>query len=392
MSTMLENPPIIIATLLHEQGPTGVQAHFNAFKEYLLTKGYATRIITPFDAQRVLVYPVFGARYIIGRIHDEASVWWYRHWHYVFLKQILRKLLRNGQPAVIYAQCPLSAKAAMEVRKTAMQRVIMIAHFNISQAQEWAEKGKIALNGELYRSIERIEQEVLPRLDGIVYVSRFLQMQLEMRIPALKGMDAAIVPNFVQPLPGANDEGIHGDLISIGTLEPRKNQRYLFEILMHASRMGHPYTLTLVGDGPDRSMLEQLAREYGLVDQITFLGNRSNAARYVQSHRLYAHVARMESFGIVLIEALAAGVPVIAAPVGGVPEIYRSGMEGLFWPLDDPKNAACRLIDLLEDSERLKDMSAAARQRYLTAYIPDIAARRLLEFLYATPLAKDIAV
>src|SRR3569832_1635242 len=167
-----------------------------------------------------------------------------------------------------------------------MQRVLMIAHFFFFLVLEWAEKGKIALNGVFYCSIECVEQEVLPRLDGIVYVSRILQMQLEKRIPALKGMDAAIVPNFVQPLPGANDEGIHGDLISIGTLEPRKNLRYLFEILMHASRMGHPFTLTLVGDGPDRSMLEQLAREYGLVDQITFLGNRSNAARYVQSHRL----------------------------------------------------------------------------------------------------------
>ena len=57
-----------------------------------------------------------------------------------------------------------------------MQRVIMIAHFIISQAQEWAEKVKIALYGELYRSIERIVQVVLPRLDGIVYVSRVLQM------------------------------------------------------------------------------------------------------------------------------------------------------------------------------------------------------------------------
>src|SRR3569833_2259335 len=109
-----------------------------------------------------------------------------------------------------------------------------------------------------------------------------------MRIPALKGMDAAIVPNIVLPLPGAYDEGLLGDLISIGTLEPRKIQRYLFEILMHASRIGHPYTLSLVGDGPDRSMLEQLARDYGLVDQISFLGCRSSAARDVQSLRLYA--------------------------------------------------------------------------------------------------------
>jgi len=391
MSTMFENPPIIIATLLHVHGATGVQAHFNAFKDYLLARGEDVRIVTPFDAQRALVYPMFGMRYVIDRVHDEASVWWYRHWHYVFLKQALRERLRDGRPAVVYAQCPLSAKAALEVRKTLAQRVIMIAHFNVSQAHEWAEKGKIASRGKLYRSIERLEQTVLPRLDGIVYVSRFLQGQLEMRIPGLKAMNAAVVPNFVRP-PETGDDGIYGDLINIGTLEPRKNQRYLIEVLVRASRMGHPYTLTLVGDGPDRSMLEQLAREYSLTDQITFLGNRSNAARYIRSHRLYVHAATMESFGIVLIEALAAAVPVIAAPVGGVMEIYRSGTEGLFWPLDDPQEAARRLIDLLEQPERRDQMSRAARQRYLAAYTPDIAAARLIEFLHEVPFAKDIAV
>ena len=391
MSTIFKNSPIIIATLLHEHGMTGVQAHFNALKDYLLACGKGVRIVTPFDAQRALVYPMFGVRYVIDRVHGEASVWWYRHWHYVFLKQALRDRLSDGRPAVVYAQCPLSAKASLEMRKTQAQRVIMIAHFNVSQAQEWAEKGKIVPHGKLYRSIERLEQAVLPRLDGIVYVSRFLQTQMEMRIPGLKGINAAVVPNFVRP-PEMHDEGVHGDLISIGTLEPRKNQRYLIEVLMRASHMGHPYTLTLVGDGPDRPALEQLAREYGLTDQITFLGNKLNAARYIRGHRLYVHAATMESFGIVLIEAFAAGVPVIAAPVGGVTEIYQSGVEGLFWSLDEPQEAARRLIDLLEQPDLRDRMARAAQQRYLAAYTPDIAAARLYEFLHETPYAKDIAV
>src|SRR3569832_484408 len=172
MSTMFENTPIIIATLLHVHGATGVQAHFNAFKDYLLARGVVVCFVTPFDAQRALVYPMFGMRYVIDRVHDEASVWWYRHWHYVFLKQALRERLRDGRPAVVYAQCPLSAKAALEVRKTLAQRVIMLAHFNVSQAHEWAEKDKNTTHNKLYRSIERLEQTVLPRRGGIVYVSR----------------------------------------------------------------------------------------------------------------------------------------------------------------------------------------------------------------------------
>jgi len=385
-------PPIIIATILHEHGPTGVQAHFNTFKEYLLGRGHTVLTITPFNAQRALVYPVFGVRYVIDRVHGEASVWWYRHWHYVFLKQALRELLRDGKPAVIYAQCPLSAKAALEVRQSAAQRVIMVAHFNISQAHEWAEKGKIASGGKLFSRIEQLEKTVLPRLDGIVYVSRFVQEKLQMRIAGLHHVPAAIIPNFVPISSATDDEGIRGDLINIGTLEPRKNQRYLIDVLTRASRMGYRYTLTLIGDGPDRLMLENAVRDNGLLEQVTFLGNRRNAARYIQSHRVYAHSATMENCGVALIEALAAGVSVIAAPVGGTPEIYRSGIEGLFWPLDDPQEGARRLIELLEDTERLNEMSAAARQRYLAVYTPDIAATQLLEFLCATPLARDIAV
>lgn len=392
MNTAASNPPIIIATILHEQGPTGVQAHFNTFKEYLLARGRRVRIVTPFDAQRALVYPVFGVRYAIDRLHGGASVWWYRHWHYVFLKQVLRELLRDGRPAVVYAQCPLSAKAALEVRRTMAQRVIMVAHFNISQAHEWAEKGKIPSGGRLFRHIEQLEWTVLPRLDGLVYVSRFVQAQLQTRIGRLHRVPAAIIPNFVHPSSAEDDEGVHGDLINIGTLEPRKNQRYLIEVLMRASRLGHRYTLTLVGDGPDRPMLESLVRSNGLVEQVTFLGNRRNAARYIPHHRIYAHSATMENCGVAIIEALAAGAPIVAAEVGGIPEIYRSGIEGIFWPLDDPTEGAHRLISLMGTPKRLDQMSTAARERYSTTYTPAIAAERLCDFLYATPLVEDIAV
>lgn len=386
------NPPIIIATILHEQGPTGVQAHFNTFKEYLLAQGRRVRIVTPFDAQRALVYPVFGVRYAIDRLHGEASVWWYRHWHYVFLKQVLRELLRDGRPAVVYAQCPLSAKAALEVRKSVAQRVIMVAHFNISQAHEWAEKGKIPSDGRLFQHIEQLERIVLPRLDGLVYVSGFVQAQLQRRIAGLNRIPAAIIPNFVHPPSHDADGDVHGDLINIGTLEPRKNQRYLIEVLMCASRLGYRYTLTLVGDGPDRPMLENLVRSHDLVEQVTFLGKQPNAARYIQHHRVYAHSATMENCGVSIIEALAAGVPVVAAEVGGIPEIYRSGIEGIFWPLNDPNEGARRLINLMSTPERLGQMSTAARERYSTTYTPHIAAERLCDFLYATPLVEDVAV
>ena len=141
--------PIIFATLLHEQGETGVQTHMGVFREYLEGKGREVRILTPFSSPRTLVYPVFAVRRLIDPVSGPLSVWWYRYWHYRFLRLALSRELGDGRPKIVYAQCPLSAKAAMEARSCPEQRIVMAVHLNLSQALEWAEKGKIREKGFL---------------------------------------------------------------------------------------------------------------------------------------------------------------------------------------------------------------------------------------------------
>src|SRR3569832_1071186 len=280
MSTTSETLPIVIATLLHEQGTTGVHSHFNAFREYLQARGQPVCVVTPYHTKRVLAYPINGVRYTIDRLYGEASDWWYYYWHYVFLKQALRQMLRDGMPARVYAQCPISAKAALEVRNPATQCVVLVTHFNVSQAIEWADRGKIKHGGHVFRGIQQLEQSVLPRVDGIVYVSQFMKGQLEARIAGLERVKSTVIPNFVDSPVDADDAAdIHGDLINIGTLQQRKNQYYLLDVLKHANTMGHRYALTLVGGWPIRGQLVQLAREYGGVEQVKFLGSQQNAAR-----------------------------------------------------------------------------------------------------------------
>jgi glycosyltransferase involved in cell wall biosynthesis len=311
------------------------------------------------------------------------SVWWYRYWHARFLEGTLRKRLAATPDSVIYAQCPVSADVALRVRTS--QPVVMAAHFNRSQADEWAGKGDIAKGGRLYWSIQSFEQRVLRQLDGIVYVSEFLRAEVERKISGLATIPAVVIPN---PVPIEQTQERQGqptrDLITVGTLEPRKNHHYLLEIIAEAAGRGHVYTLSIVGDGPERARLEEQARQLSIAHHVRFLGYTRSSASLLGEHRVYCHTSIMESFGIVVAEAMAAGTPVIATPVGGIPEVIRPGVDGVLWPLNDAPKAADLLIDLMEDDARRGQLADSAYLRARSDFSPEIVVKRLVEFLRET--------
>lgn len=373
---------VIIATLMRPQGDTGVQTHFNVVRRCIERANIPVSLVTPFAMPRSLTYPIFGVRKLIDPMNGMASVWWYEHWHYLMLRAALRQALRTGD-AVVYAQCPLSARAALETRLGPEHRVFLVVHFNVSQADEWVSKGKIQSGDRLYRAIQRREEDILPRLDGIVFVSDFVRREVYRRIPAAQRVPAAVVSNFVEKADQAEPSSLRNDLINVGTLEPRKNQQFLLEVLSETKRRGRTYRLSLVGEGPDRTKLQRLAVRLGIADQITFVGRHPHAARLLPFHRAYCHSAVMETQGIALIEALSCGLPVFAAPVGGIPEVLADGVEGRYWPLDDPAKAADILIEVLENQAKYQEMSQGAQTRFATQFDASVVGQRLLNFLYS---------
>jgi len=257
----------------------------------------------------------------------------------------------------------------------------MVTHFNVSQADEWVGKGLIANGSRIYRSIQLFEAEVLPKLDGLVFVSSFMQQELNKRIPVIGKVPFAVVPNFL-PDPGEPEirQPIR-DLISIGTLEARKNQQYLLEIIAALQESGYPLTLTIVGDGPDRSMLEDKARTLNIDKLVYFAGFVSNAAVQIGLHRACIHVATIENLPITLIEAMARGRPIFAAAVGGVPEVLGDGVAGLTLPLNDAQLAARMVAQAIGNQEWMIKTGIAGRERFLQEYASDVAAKKLSEFL-----------
>lgn len=381
--------PIVIATILRPEGETGVQTHFQALATWLARSPGQVRIVTPFDAPKYLLYPLFGLRKLIYPLHTTASVWWYRHWHRELLRKSLAEQLADGAPCIVYAQCPLSAQAAMQARRNSAQRVVMVVHFNVSQADEWAGKGLISAKGRLYQAIATLEASLLPQLDGIVYVSEFMRRELIQRIPAVAKVPSEIIPNFLAD-PGelASQEPHLDHLICIGTLEPRKNQRYALHIIAATRALGTPLRLTLVGDGPDRAALKALASELGIEDLVRFAGYVPQAASLMVQHRAYLHVAQIENCPFVLIEAMSRGLPVFAPATGGVPETFNDGVEGRFIPLGDANQAAQRLLDWFAGAQHLPLAAKAARVRFLDRFEADKTAGRLADFLQVPALVR----
>jgi glycosyltransferase involved in cell wall biosynthesis len=201
------------------------------------------------------------------------------------------------------------------------------------------------------------------------------------RLPAIAQLPYVVVPNFV-PDPGTpQKEAIDADIITIGTLEPRKNQRYLLDIVAAARAQGAELRLTVVGDGPERTALENWARRLQIDKLVRFTGFVSNAAQLLGRHRAYIHTATMENMPLTLLEALSRGVPVFAPAVGGIPEIFDEDVEGRVLPLDDASAAARRIVEWLSSPARMEKAGQAARRRYLLKFQSKAAAGKLADFL-----------
>jgi glycosyltransferase involved in cell wall biosynthesis len=377
-------PVLLVASQLPARGYCGVQTHFNQLMDLARDSGIEAGLVSPHEAPAVPRRSVN----LVGRATRALAgpgpaVHWQRHTQPLLQGLALHTALQRqaGRPVTVYAQDPSSAHAALRLRRRGLRfRLCAVAHFNISEAHELEANGLTERGSALWQHTLRLEREVLPQVDRLLFVSEHQAAAVRSRVP-LDADHTEVIPNMVAappaPAPLAGGE-TPTDLISIGTLEPRKNQGYLLEVLAAARRLGHRYSLTLVGDGPSRAAWEARAAALGVAGQVRFMGYQPHAAARLQHHRAYVHAARMESFGIVLVEAMAAGLPVLATPVGGAAEVLRDTVEGRYWPLDDARQAALMLIDTLEDEPRRQAMGRAARQGYETRFSPAVLGQRWL--------------
>ena len=385
------SPPLIIATALREEGITGVHTHVRQLRRYLDGCGVTPTLVTPFSWGWPLTSPVLGFRHLVlEQCSRSASIVWYRHWHEALLRNALRRRLARADDCVVYAQGPPEARAAMRARRGPHQRVVMAVHFRISQADEWADKDQIKRDGRVFGAIRQLERKVIPQVDGLVYVSRWARDALLSWLPEAEGVPSAVIGNFVAPLhPEPRQEPL-GDLVTTGNLDIVKNHRFLLEVLAEARKAGRSLTLDVFGEGPCWKDLLRQAHSLGLAERVRFRGFRPDVRDFLPRYRAYVHASYSESSSLAIIEAMSAGLPIVAGNIGPISELCSNGVEARFWPLNDPAQAAATLISLLDSETTRSTAASAARERFRREFDADILAPRLLSFLTGmAPQAAD---
>ncbi len=121
-----------------------------------------------------------------------------------------------------------------------------------------------------------------------------------------------------------------------------------------------PAKLLLVGDGPEKHRVMALAKETAYKKDILFLGKQENVEELFAISDLMLLLSEMESFGLVLLEAMACGVPGIGTATGGIPEVIEHGVNGYLVQLGDTEAAALYALDILTNEEKLIRFREAA--------------------------------
>ena len=148
-----------------------------------------------------------------------------------------------------------------------------------------------------------------------------------------------------------------------------------------------PARLVLIGDGPDRSKAERLAREGGYADRASFLGNVAAIETILPLGKLLLLPSDAESFGLAALEAMACGVPVVGTAAGGLPEVVQDGVNGSLRPVGDVAGMAEAGLALLTNAKLWETFSNAARERALETFPTDVIVARY-RALYDATLAR----
>ncbi|MBE2294244.1 MAG: glycosyltransferase [Phycisphaerales bacterium] len=160
------------------------------------------------------------------------------------------------------------------------------------------------------------------------------------------------------------------EIICVGRLTPAKGQSILLEAMARLRAQGREIHLRIVGDGPDRMILERMVIERGLQDAVVFEGavNQDRIRALYAAADAFALASFAEGIPVVLMEAMAMTIPCVSTRITGIPELIRDGQDGLLVAPSDAEELAVALARLMDDAELRRRLGEAGRARVENKY------------------------
>lgn len=238
------------------------------------------------------------------------------------------------------------------------------------------------------------------RVDAVVTVSSALRDNL-VRYEAFRRDRVHVIKNGVRLRPAESNRATMREALALGDrptagiiarIAPVKNH----ELLLHAWKRvveGIPDAILLVvGNGSQEPRVRSLAEELGLGGAVRFLGFRLDIPEILQALDLFVLSSSSEGLSLTLLEAEAAGLPIVATRVGGNPEVVADGRSGILVPSGEPEPLAGALARLLQDPALRARMGAEGRDLYRAQFTLDSMVRgyqRLYRRLAGEPAVDD---
>src|SRR6056297_688083 len=246
-------------------------------------------------------------------------------------------------------------------------------------------------HGQNIDELGKIDKYIFEKADSIVCNSSFNRSQIlkycnPSSCPVISpGVDTT---KFV-PDEDKECQGIIGTnnllVLSVGRLIEWKGFQYLLQAAAEVKDKIQGFQLYIAGDGPEKTKFDQFVIDNNLEDHIIFLGNVPNEeiVDYYQCADVFVlpsildEQGNTEGLGVVLLEAMACAVPCIASNVGGIPDIVQDGHNGFLVEQKDVQGLAEKMIWLLRDSEKRREMGQHARSFVKNNYDWEIKSRQL---------------
>jgi glycosyltransferase involved in cell wall biosynthesis len=267
--------------------------------------------------------------------------------------------LRDSQADLVHAHLPLAGVVARLAGRLAGVPVVYTEHNLQERYHPWTRRANrwtwrwqaraVAVSGEVAASMER-------HLGSRVSVS-VVRNGIELdRPPPARERLAELRRRFGLP-EGAPVVG------TVAVLRAQKRLDLWLEAALRVLAAKPEVHFLIVGDGPLRQDLETAAERLGIVKTVHFAGLQEDVQPYLALFDLFLMSSEFEGLPLALLEAMAAGVPVVATAVGGVPEVVEDGLDGVLVPAGDPQALAAAVLALLTDPPRRARLSEAGRRR-----------------------------